>query len=187
MLDVQDCFLVVVDMQGRLAELMYERDLLFKNIRILIKAAKLLSIPILWTQQKPQAIGITIPQISELLTENEPASRRGRGPINKACFSCCGLDEFNDKISALARKQVMLCGIEAHVCIYQTAIELIASGKEVHVIADAVSSRTKENKQIALDRMITEGVKLSSVEMAVFEILKTAEHPQFKEVIQLVK
>jgi len=179
MLDVQDCCLVVVDVQGRLAELMYERDVLFKNIQILIKAAKILSIPILWTQQQPQAIGVTVPQINQLLTDNEP--------INKACFSCCGLKEFNDKINTLSRKQVLLCGIEAHVCICQTAAELIASGKEVHVIADAVSSRTKENKQIALERMITEGVKLSSVEMAVFELLKTAEHPQFKQVIQLVK
>lgn len=179
MLDVQDCFLVVVDVQGRLAELMYEKDVLFKNIQILIKAAKILSIPILWTQQKPQAVGATVPQISELLTDNEP--------INKACFSCCGLKEFNDKINAVNRKQVLLCGIEAHVCIYQTAAELIASGKEVHVIADAVSSRTKENKQTALQRMVTEGVKLSSVEMAVFELLKTAEHPQFKQILQLVK
>jgi len=179
MLDVQDCCLVVVDVQGRLAELMYEKDVLFKNIQILIKAAKLLSVPILWTQQQPQAIGVTVPQINQLLTDNEP--------INKACFSCCGLKEFNDKINALSRKQVLLCGIEAHVCIYQTAIDLIASGKEVHVIADAVSSRNKENKQIALERMITEGVKLSSVEMAVFELLKTSDHPQFKQVLQLVK
>ncbi len=179
MLDVQDCCLVVVDVQGRLAELMYEKDVLFKNIQILIKAAKILSVPILWTQQQPQAIGVTVPQINQLLTDNEP--------INKACFSCCGLKEFNDKINALSRKQVLLCGIEAHVCIYQTAIDLIASGKEVHVIADAVSSRNKENKQIALERMITEGVKLSSVEMAVFELLKTSDHPQFKQVLQLVK
>jgi nicotinamidase-related amidase len=179
MLDVQDCSLVVVDVQGRLAELMYEKDLLFKNIQILIKAAKLLSIPILWTQQKPEAIGVTIPQISELLTDNEP--------INKACFSCCGLKEFNDKINALVRKEVLLCGIEAHVCIYQTAIELIASGKEVHVIADAVSSRTSGNKAIAIQRMSAEGAKISSTEMALFELLKTAEHPQFKEIIKLVK
>ena len=179
MLDVQDCSLVVVDVQGRLAELMYEKDLLFKNIQILIKAAKILAVPILWTQQQPQAIGATVPQISELLTDNEP--------INKACFSCCGLKDFNDKINALSRKQVLLCGIEAHVCIYQTATDLIASGKEIHVIADAVSSRTKENKQIALQRMIAEGVKLSSVEMAVFELLKTSDHAQFKQVMQLVK
>lgn len=179
MLDVQDSCLVVVDVQGRLAELMYEKDLLFKNIRILIKAVKILSIPILWTQQQPQAIGVTVSQISELLTDNEP--------IDKACFSCCSLKEFNDKINALGRKQVLLCGIEAHVCIHQTALELIASGKEVHVIADAVSSRTKENKQTALERMVTEGVKLCSAEMALFELLKTSEHPQFKEVIKLVK
>lgn len=179
MLDVKDCCLIIVDVQGRLAELMYDKDFLFKNIKILIKAAKILSIPILWTQQQPQAIGVTVPQISQLLTDNEP--------INKACFSCCGLEEFNERINALGRRQVLLCGIEAHVCIYQTATDLIASGKEVHVIADAVSSRTKENKRIALQRMITEGVKFSSVEMAVFEILKTSEHPQFKQVIQLVK
>lgn len=179
MLDVQNCCLVVVDVQGRLAELMYERNVLFKNIQILIKAAKILSIPILWCQQQPKAIGVTVPQIAKLLTDNKP--------INKACFDCCSADEFNNKINALGRKQILLCGIETHVCIYQTATELIASGKEVHLIADAVSSRAKENKQIAIERTITEGAKLSSTEMAIFELLKTAEHPQFKQIIELVK
>ncbi len=179
MLDEKNCCLVIIDVQGKLAQIMYNSEVLFKNIQILIKAAKILSIPIIWCQQIPKALGVTVPQIANLLTDNEP--------VNKSCFSCCGAHEFKEKISSLGRSQVMLCGIEAHVCVYLTSIDLIADGKEVHIIADAVSSRTSENRQIALERMLAEGAKISSTEMAIFEILKSAEHPQFKQIIQLVK
>lgn len=179
MLEVQNCCLVIVDVQGKLAELMYDREVLFKNIQILIKAAKILSIPIIWCQQQPKSIGVTVPQIANLLTDIEP--------VNKACFSCCGLDEFNNKLNSLNRKQILLCGVEVHVCIYQTTVELIKTGKQVHLITDAVSSRTEENKITAIERMKTEGVKISSTEMAIFELLKTAEHPHFKQIIELVK
>ncbi len=179
MLDVEKCCLVVVDVQGKLAELMYEKEQLFANIRILIKAAKLLDIPILWCQQCPGALGDTVPAIAELLSDNEP--------INKAGFSCCGEQQFDEKLKELGCTQVMLSGIESHICVYQTAVDLLEKGKEVYVIADAVSSRTQQNRQIAMDRMVAEGVKLSCVEMAVFELLKTAEHPKFKEVARLIK
>lgn len=179
MLEEKSSCLAIVDVQGKLARLMFEKDTLFKNIQILIKAAKILSIPILWCQQQPKAIGVTVPEISNLLTDNKP--------IDKACFSCCACDEFDNALDRTQTKQVLLCGIEAHVCIYQTAVELIAGGKEVHLIADAVSSRTSRNKEIAIQRMTAEGVKISSTEMALFELLKTAEHPQFKQIVQLIK
>ncbi len=179
MLDEKNCCLVIIDVQGKLAQIMYNSEVLFKNIQILIKAAKILSIPIIWCQQIPKALGVTVPQIANLLTDNEP--------VNKSCFSCCGSKEFKENISSLGRSQVLLCGIEAHVCVYLTSIDLIADSKEVHIIADAVSSRTSENRQIALERMLAEGAKISSTEMAIFEILKSAEHPQFKQIIQLVK
>ena len=179
MLEIHDCCLVVVDVQGKLAQLMTAREALFKNIRILIKSARILDIPVLWCQQAPEALGPTIPEIAELLTDAEP--------INKASFSCAGHEPFNAKLEALGRKQVLLCGIETHVCIYQTAMDLLGQGREVTVIADAVSSRAAENKQIALDRLVAEGATIASTEMALFGLLKTAEHPQFKPIAKLVK
>jgi nicotinamidase-related amidase len=179
MLDIQQCCLTVVDVQGKLAQLMHGKEVLFKNIQILVQAAKILDIPILWCQQCPDALGPTIPEIAQLLDNNEP--------INKAAFSCCGEEQFNAKLKDLARKQVLLCGIETHVCIYQTAVDLLRQDFHVEVIADAVSSRTLENKQIALNRMSSEGVKITCTETVLFELLKTAEHPQFKQIAKLIK
>jgi len=179
MLEIQKCCLVVVDVQGRLAQLMHERENLFKNIQILINAAKILDIPIIWCQQCPKALGDTVPQIAELLSGNET--------INKASFSCCGQDQFNIKLNSLNRSQVILCGLETHICIYQTAVDLSKKGFDVNVIADAVSSRTMENKQIALARIAAEGTSVSCTEMALFELLKTADHPSFKQIAKLIK
>jgi nicotinamidase-related amidase len=171
--------LIVVDVQGRLAQLMHDKESLFKNIEILIKAAKFLNIPILWCQQCPDALGPTIPQIARLLTDIEP--------INKASFSCCGSDQFNAKLNELNRKGILLCGIESHVCIYQTAVDLLHKGFSVDVLADAVSSRTLENKQVALQRMAAESANVTTTEMALFELLKTADNPHFREIAKLVK
>jgi nicotinamidase-related amidase len=179
MLDEKDCCLVVVDVQGKLAGLMHDKENLFKNIRILIQSATILDIPILWCQQVPSSLGPTVPEIAELLG--------GCEPINKSSFSSCGCEEFNSKLEELGRKQVLLCGIEAHVCVYQTAVELIERDYEVDVIADAVSSRTPDNKQIGLNRMTEEGARISCTEMALFEILRTADHPQFRQIAKLVK
>ena len=179
MLDITNCCLVVVDVQGKLAQLMHNKDVLFKNIQIFIQAAHILDIPILWCQQCPDALGPTVPEIALLLTANEP--------INKAAFSCCGAEPFNSKLNDLARNQVLLCGIETHVCIYQTTVDLLRKGFEVNVVADAVSSRALENKQLALKRMAAENAKLYCTEMALFELLRTAEHPRFREIARLIK
>jgi len=179
MLDIQICCLVIVDVQGKLAQLMHGKDALFKNIQILIKAARILNIPILWCQQCPDALGPTLPEIAQLLTDDEP--------FNKAAFSCCGAEQFNIRLNELACRQALLCGIETHVCIYQTAVDLLRKGFSVDIIADAVSSRTPENKQIAINRMAAEGINISCTEMALFELLRTAEHPQFRQIAKLIK
>lgn len=179
MLEIQKSCLIVVDVQGKLAQLMYEKEHLFHSIQILIKAAHILRIPVLWCQQCPQSLGPTVPQIAELLGESEP--------INKASFSCCSEQQFTRKLKGLARSQLLLCGIEAHVCIYQTAVDLLGQGYDVTVLEDATSSRTPENKQVAIRRMPAEGAHISSVEMALFELLRTAEHPQFKQIARLIK
>jgi len=179
MLDIKNCCLVVVDVQGKLAQLMHNKEDLFKNLRILIQTATSLEIPILWSQQCPDALGPTIPEIAELLEHIEP--------INKSTFSCLAEPRFKSKLMELSQKQILLCGIEAHICIYQTAVDLLKFGWHVHVPADAVSSRTLENKHIALTRMQAEGVKISSTEMALFELLKSADHKKFKTIAKLVK
>ncbi len=142
MLDVRKCCLVVVDVQGKLAQLMVDKDSLFANIEVLIKAAKALEIPILWCQQNPRALGPTVPQLAELLG--------GVEPVDKMSFSCCGDAKFIDKLNALRPADVILCGIEAHVCIYQTAMDMLDRDLNVHLIVDAVSSRTAANRQIAV-------------------------------------
>jgi nicotinamidase-related amidase len=179
MLEIDHCCLVVVDIQGKLAQLMADKETLFNNVRILIQAAKLLEIPILWCQQVPESLGPTVPEIAELLADVEP--------IDKASFSCVGHEPFNIELESLDREQVLLCGIETHVCIYQTAMDLLWEDYDVTVIADAVSSRTPENKRIALEALAFEGVPVAGTEMVLFDLLKTAQHPQFKAVARLVK
>jgi nicotinamidase-related amidase len=179
MLEIQNCCLVVVDVQGKLAQLMVDKESLFKNVRILIQAAQVLEIPILWCQQVPEALGPTVPEIAELLA--------GSKPLNKACFSCCGDERFTAELNALGKEQVLLCGIETHVCIYQTAMDLMEGGLDITIVADAVSSRTERNRQIGLDRLAAEGANISSTEMALFELLRTARHPQFRQIAKLVK
>lgn len=166
-------------MQGKLAELMDGKESLFANIEVLIKAAKALEIPILCCRQNPRALGPTVPQLAELLD--------GVEPVDKMSFSCCGDAKFIEKLNALKATDVILCGIEAHVCIYQTAMDLLDRDLNVHLIADAVSSRTAANRQIAVRRLTAEGANLSSTEMILFELLKTAEHPEFKELCRLIK
>ncbi len=178
MLDTTKCSLVIVDVQGKLASLMYDCDALFKNIQILIKAAKILDIPILWCRQCPEALGPTVPEIAELLTDNEP--------IDKSCFSCCGDAKFIRKLN-FNRPQILLAGIETHVCICQTAADLRDRGFTANVIADATSSRSLDNKQIAISKMLANGINIYSTEMALFELLKTADHPKFKQIAKLVK
>lgn len=179
MLDIGNCCLAVVDVQGKLAQLMHGKDALFKNIQILIQAAQILEMPILWCQQVPDALGPTVPEIAQLLTDIEP--------INKSAFSCCGADQFSAILNKSQRNQILLCGIEAHICVYQTAVDLLTRGFNVNVVADAISSRTLDDKQIALTRLAAEGASITSVEMALFELLRTAEHPKFRQIARLIK
>ena len=179
MLEIDRSVLVVVDVQGKLAQLVHDRETLFANCVVLVKVAKILDIPILWCQQYPKALGETIAELAELLTDNTPT--------DKLCFSCAGHPDFIAGLNELRREQVILCGIETHVCVHQTAMHLLDRDYDVHLVTDAVSSRTEQNKIIALQRMRDEGVSISSTEMALFELLGTAEHPNFKEIAKLIK
>ena len=179
MLKMENAALLIVDIQGNLARLMHGKELLFKNVQKLIKGIQVLRIPILWVEQNPQGLGPTIPEIADILPDIQP--------ISKTSFSSCRNDLFLQALKDLNRKQVLIAGIEAHICVYQTAVDLVDLRYEVQVVADAVSSRNMENKEIGLQKMRDAGVSLTSVETALFEILKVAEGAQFKEILKILK
>ena len=179
MLTAEKTCLIVVDIQEKLFKLMYNRDRLECNCVILIKMAQVLNIPILWCQQVPNALGPSIHPVWALLHEQES--------FDKTSFSCYGDEAFAAKLDEINPKSAIICGIEAHVCVFQTAMHLLEKGIDIHVIADATSSRTNENKQIALHRMDKEGVTLSSTEMCLFELLGGSTHEKFRELAKLIK
>jgi nicotinamidase-related amidase len=179
MLKIDNAVLVLVDIQGKLATLMYERDQFFKNVARMIKGSRALGIPIIWNEQLPDKLGRTVPEIKELLAD--------LSPYEKNTFSCCGNPDFTDKLKSLGRRQILLAGMETHVCVYQSVLDFIPLGYEVHLVADAVSSRTLENKQIGILAIRDLGARITSVEMAFFEMLRVAEGDKFRKIIELIK
>ena len=179
MLESKKTILVNIDVQDKLAQIMHDREDLVKNMQILISGAKLLEIPIIWMEQLPDKLGPTIPEIQELLLDMEP--------IVKDVFSCARNEEFNRQLQELHIHDIILAGIESHVCVYQTAMDLLDQEYAVYVAADAVSSRTDINKQLGLERMLLEGVVQTSVEMVLFELQGVATGERFRELAKLVK
>ena len=179
MLESKTTILVIIDVQGKLAQIMHDREDLVKNLQILISGAKLLEIPIIWIEQLPDKLGPTIPEIQELLPDIEP--------IVKDVFSCARNEEFNGRLQELHGHDIILAGIESHVCVYQTAMDLLGHDYAVYVAADAVSSRTDSNKQLGLERMLLEGVVQTSVEMVLFELQGVATGDRFRKLAKLVK
>lgn len=179
MLKPDDTALAIIDVQGKLATLMHQREQLYRNLQILIQGVQVLGLPIFWMEQYPEGLGPTIPEVAELLT--------GQEPLPKRCFSAWGQDEFQEKLRASGRRQILLAGIEIHICVYQTALNLLEQDYHVEVVADAASSRTPENKRIGLHKMARAGAEITSVETALFELLQTAGTPQFKDIARLVK
>jgi len=179
MLDKDNAVLLVIDVQGKLATLMHENQKLFTNINRMIKGARVLNIPIIWTEQTPDKLGETVIEIKNEL--------EGIELLTKKTFSCSGGPGFKEKLNKLNRKQIIITGIETHVCVYQTCMDLLRSHFEVHLVTDAVSSRIESNYILGIQRIKEAGAILTSVEMSLFEMLKVAEGEQFKEIIQIVK
>ena len=176
---LDDTVLVVVDVQGRLARLMHESDAMIHAQGVLIRACRLLDLPVVWAEQLPDKLGATVDELQEPLS--------GLSPCAKSSFGCMGDDTIRARIEATARKQVLLCGIETHVCVWQTAAALLRDDYSVHLIADATSSRSAFNRDIGFRRMERAGVHLSNVEMALFELMVDATHPKFRDVTKLLK
>jgi nicotinamidase-related amidase len=179
MFSPRSAVLVVIDIQGALAGLMREKDTLFKNAARLIQAARLFDMPVVFTEQVPEKIGPTVPEIARLWGDGRP--------IIKRSFSCCGEAAFVKKLEELDRDEVIVAGIETHVCVYQTVCDLVGRGYAVQVVADAVSSRGEFNRRSALERMRSLDVGVTNTEMVICELLKTSEHPKFREIIRLIK
>jgi len=179
MLDKNSAVLVIVDVQGKLATLMHEKEAFFDKVVKTIKCCQVMGIPIFWNEQLPDKLGVTIPEIKESLPEMKP--------LVKETFSCCGNKDFLSRLKETGKDQVLLIGMETHVCVYQTAMDFLNKDYDVYLLADAVSSRSLENKEIAISTMQKNGVNISSLEMAVFEMLGVAQGDEFKQVIKIIK
>jgi nicotinamidase-related amidase len=179
MLQPENCTLIVIDIQENLYKAMHEKEPLLENLKKIIKGAQVFGLPTLVTEQIPSKIGPTIPEIAELIT--------GITLIPKAHFSCCGDERFMAELKKIPRGQILMTGIEAHVCVLQTTLDLIDQGYELHIITDCVSSRTALNRQVAVERMVECGAKRSSTEIALFELMKVAAGDTFSRMIKIVK
>ena len=171
--------LLVIDVQESLVEVMSGKDALIDNLSRLVRGAKILGLPILWTEQVPEKLGPTIPAISHLLKDMEP--------MKKSCFSCVDDGKFLKALSGSGKGRILICGIESHVCIWQTASDLLERKYKVFVASDAVASRKEADKDAAIDRMKGAGAQIVTVEMALFEMLKDAGDPKFRELLKIVK
>lgn len=179
-LDRNNAVLAVIDVQDKLCRAMDEKVLekLTKNIAILQETARELGIPMVATEQYVKGIGETIPALKEKLIE--PA-------LEKMTFSCCGESPFPDRLKALGKKQVIVTGMEAHVCVLQTVIELLDAGYHVHLVKDAVMSRRKENWIVGIEAAVSAGAVITSTEAALFQLLRVAGSDEFRKLSKLVR
>jgi isochorismate hydrolase len=177
-LEAEDALLVVVDLQESFRRVIWHWDETVSNIVKLIKGCTVVGVPILVTEQYPKGLGPTVQEVRSVLKTQ---------PIEKIHFGCFGEELFLNRMKQLNKRQMILCGIEAHVCVLNTALEAISEGFEVHYVVDAVSSRRMSDKEIALDRVKQSSVYVSSTEMVLFQLLKKAGTKEFKEVSRLVK
>lgn len=171
--------LILIDLQGKLAQAMVDKEMLFANNIKLIQGFRALNLPMMATEQTPEKLGPTVPQMAVEL--------EGVRTIAKETFSCWANRSFHDHLESLTRRHVVLTGIESHICVYQTALDLMANGYTVHLVADAVSSRTTENRQMGIQAIKNAGAQITSTEMVLFELLRTAADPKAKEIFKIVK
>jgi nicotinamidase-related amidase len=180
-LEAEQCALIVIDIQEKLLPPIWQKEQLIKNSQLLIRMAGILKIPALVTVQYAKGLGNTVPEIASLLPESSP--------IDKMMFSCFGSEVFCSLLKRLpgARNTVLLCGMETHICVAQTALAALREGYLVHVASDAVSSRTEANWRIGLDRMRSAGAVISSAEMMMYELMRSSGSPAFKELLPYLK
>ena len=176
---VHNANVVLVDVQERLLPVMSQHDHLSNQLSTLLKGLDLLGLRPLITEQYPEKLGATIAELATVVSDAEVFAKR--------TFSCFGNSAFETRILSSVKKKLVLCGIETHVCVLQTALDAIKLGLEVVIVEDAVSSRNEKDKAIALKRLEQNGVQFTTVESLLFELMQTSEHEKFKEVSKLIK
>lgn len=180
-LEAAQCALVVIDIQEKLLPPIFQKEQLVRNAQLLIRAAGILKIPALVSTQYAKGLGATVPEVASLLPGTEA--------IDKTPFSCFGSDMFCSAIKRLPGQltTLLLCGMESHICVAQTALAALREGYLVHVASDAVSSRTEWNWKIGLDRMRAAGAVISSTEMMIYELMRASSSTAFKELLPHLK
>lgn len=180
-LDRDKAVLVVIDVQEKLCQAMDHKVLhrLTKHVGILLESAAELKVPVLITEQYVKGLGPTLPELKEKAVDAPT--------FEKMAFSCCGSSEFVEALRATGRTQVIITGMETHVCVLQTVIELIEAGFTVHLVRDAVMSRSKQNWQTAMDAMAAAGAVPTCTESVLFQLLKVAGTDEFKKLSKLVR
>lgn len=180
-LEADQCALLVVDIQEKLLPPIFQKESLIRNSKLLIRAAGVLKIPAIMSTQYAKGLGGIVPEVASLLPETEA--------IDKDQFSCFGSDVFCTLVKRLPGKRntLLLCGMESHICVTQTALAALREGYLVHVASDAVSSRTEWNWKVGLDRMRAAGAVISSTEMMIYELMRSSSSPAFKEMLPHLK
>jgi nicotinamidase-related amidase len=168
--------IVLVDVQEKLYPYIYNKFKILDNIQKLLMFAKITEIPVILTEQNPKGLGRTIKELMSLIPDIEP--------IEKYTFSCVREEKFISMIDSKELKNLIIVGIETHICVNQTVIDLLSKGYTVHVISDAVGSRGEFTHNAGLSRMGVTGAVISSLEMFMYEYLKTSKHPKFKEFLK---
>ncbi len=179
-LDLAHTTLVIIDMQEAFRARMSDFAETAARIALVAHAAQLLGVPLIVTEQYPRGLGATADEIKTVL----PASLE---VIEKMAFSSCGAQEFVEKLESTGARHVLVCGIEAHICVNQTTHDLLARGFQVHLLTDCITARATDNKEIAFAKMQQSGALPSSTEMALFELMRDARHEQFKAIQKLIK
>ena len=179
MLTVENSLTLVIDFQTRMIPSINKNDELTKKAAVFIEGCRILGVPMLVTQQYTKGLGETIPEVAAALGEFEP--------VEKITFSCCADAGFREKLEATRRKNIIVTGIEAHICVQQTVLELLTAGYSVYVLADCIGSRSETDKIYAEKRMRQAGAVITTMESVLFELLVRADNPQRKEISSLVK
>ena len=179
-LNRENTVLVLIDVQEKLISTIHEKEILLENIKKLIQAVQILEIPIIITEQYSKGLGHTVSKLQEILTTYKP--------IEKTTFSCYGEEFFRKKLSELNRNHFLICGIESHICVYQTCHDLATNGYKVHLLTDCISSRNPKNTNLAINRLSNaNNIMITGFEMALFEILKHAGTSDFKQISKIIK
>jgi nicotinamidase-related amidase len=179
-LGAEQTALVIIDMQESFRQAISDFAEVSARCALVAHAAQLLGVPVVVTEQYPKGLGHTASEIRAVLPESLSV-------VEKTAFSSCGAQEFVARLDEVAARQVLVCGIEAHICVNQTTHDLLARGFQVHLLTDCITSRTAQNRQAGLDKMRQSGALPSSTEMALFELMRDARHEQFKSIQRLIK